>query len=95
MASKGSIDKKVACSIYTQTNLAQFIYPIIFVGGDMAKNVNPTQMAKINQHMAKMMDPRVLQQMGRCNRVKASPVIYPYHDHKYYTYIRTYHIPLS
>ncbi|KAK2163246.1 hypothetical protein LSH36_83g04089 [Paralvinella palmiformis] len=33
-------------------------------GGDMAKNVNPAQMAKLNQQMAKMMDPRVLQQMG-------------------------------
>ena len=30
-------------------------------GGDMAKNVNPTQMTKL---MAKMMDPRVLQQNG-------------------------------
>ncbi|KAL5008647.1 hypothetical protein ScPMuIL_014228 [Solemya velum] len=36
----------------------------LFKGGDMSKNVNPTQMAKINQQMAKMMDPRVLQQMG-------------------------------
>ena len=35
-------------------------------GGDMAKNVNPAQMAKLNQQMAKMMDPRVLQQMGKC-----------------------------
>ena len=34
------------------------------VGGDMGKNVNPAQMAKLNQQMAKMMDPRVLQQMG-------------------------------
>ena len=33
-------------------------------GGDMGKNVNPAQMAKLNQQMAKMMDPRVLQQMG-------------------------------
>ena len=32
----------------------------------MAKNVNPAQMAKLNQQMAKMMDPRVLQQMGKC-----------------------------
>lgn len=32
--------------------------------GDMAKNVNTTQMAKLNQQMAKMMDPRVLHQMG-------------------------------
>lgn len=36
----------------------------LFKGGDMAKNVNPAQMAKLNQQMAKMMDPRVLQQMG-------------------------------
>lgn len=39
----------------------------LFKGGDMAKNVNPTQMAKLNQQMAKMMDPRVLQQMGGMN----------------------------
>lgn len=36
----------------------------LFKGGDMTKNVNPTQMAQLNQHMAKMMDPRVLQHMG-------------------------------
>ena len=30
----------------------------------MSKNVNPAQMAKLNQQVAKMMDPRVLQQMG-------------------------------
>ncbi|XP_044258373.1 signal recognition particle 54 kDa protein [Tribolium madens] len=36
----------------------------LFKGGDMAKNVNPAQMAKLNQQMAKMMDPRVLHQMG-------------------------------
>ena len=35
-----------------------------FSGGDMSRNVNPSQMAKINQQMAKMIDPRVLQQMG-------------------------------
>jgi len=35
-------------------------------GGDMSKNVNPAQMARLNQQMAKMMDPRVLQQMGQC-----------------------------
>jgi len=33
-------------------------------GGDMSKNVNPAQMAKLNQQMVKMMDPRVLQSMG-------------------------------
>lgn len=36
----------------------------LFKGGDMSKNVNPAQMAKLNQQMARMMDPRVLQQMG-------------------------------
>ncbi len=30
----------------------------------MAKNVNPAQMAKLNHQVAKMIDPRVLQQMG-------------------------------
>lgn len=36
----------------------------LFRGGDMNKNVNPMQMAKLNQQMAKMIDPRVFQQMG-------------------------------
>ena len=31
----------------------------------MGKNVNPAQMAKLNQQVAKMIDPRVLQQMGK------------------------------
>ncbi|XP_076068017.1 signal recognition particle 54k [Oratosquilla oratoria] len=36
----------------------------LFKGGDMSKNVNQMQMTQLNQHMAKMMDPRVLQHMG-------------------------------
>nr|XP_006812603.1 PREDICTED: signal recognition particle 54 kDa protein [Saccoglossus kowalevskii] len=36
----------------------------LFKGGDMMKNVNPSQMMKLNQQMAKMMDPRILHQMG-------------------------------
>lgn len=36
----------------------------LFKSGDMTKNVNPNQMAKLNQQMAKMIDPRMLQQMG-------------------------------
>ncbi|KAI1704457.1 SRP54-type protein, GTPase domain-containing protein [Ditylenchus destructor] len=37
----------------------------LFKNGDMnPKNINQTQMAKLNQQMAKMIDPRVLQQMG-------------------------------
>ena len=38
----------------------------LFRGGDMSKNVNQVQMNKLNQQMARMMDPRVLQQMGTC-----------------------------
>lgn len=37
-------------------------------GGDMSKNVNPSQMAKLNQQMAKMMDPRVLHHMGKSHQ---------------------------
>ena len=33
-------------------------------GGNMEKNINPKQMTQLNQQMAKMMDPRVLHQMG-------------------------------
>lgn len=36
-----------------------------FPGGDMSKNVSQSQMAKLNQQMAKMMDPRVLHHMGK------------------------------
>lgn len=36
----------------------------LFSGGNMTRNVNPMQMAKLNQQMAKMMDPRMFQQMG-------------------------------
>lgn len=39
----------------------------LFKGGDMTKNVNPSQMSKLNQQMAKMIDPRVMQQMGMFN----------------------------
>jgi len=39
----------------------------LFKGGDMNKNVNPTQMAKLNQQMARMMDPNVLHRMGGVN----------------------------
>ena len=45
--------------------LSPISYFLSLSGGDMSKNVNPSQMAKLNQQMAKMMDPRVLQQMGQ------------------------------
>merc|ERR1719186_564718 len=36
----------------------------LFKGGDMNKQVNPSQMAQLNQQMSKMIDPSVLRQMG-------------------------------
>lgn len=43
----------------------------------MSKNVNPSQMAKLNQQMAKMMDPRVLQHMGECGPAQQHPGVCP------------------
>lgn len=40
-------------------------FSVHLIEGNMSKNVNPTQMAKLNQQMAKMIDPRMLQQMGK------------------------------
>ena len=45
---------------------------LYYLGGDMGKNVNQQQMAKLNQQMARMMDPRVLQQMGMFNDIQYS-----------------------
>merc|ERR1712228_377274 len=36
----------------------------LFKGGDMNKQVNPSQMAQLNKQMANMIDPNVLRQMG-------------------------------
>ena len=40
------------------------VFLIFIAGGDPNKQVNPAQMAKLNLQMAKMMDPRILHQMG-------------------------------
>jgi len=37
----------------------------LFKSGDMAKNVNPTQMQKLNSQMSKLIDPRILHQIGK------------------------------
>ena len=50
--------------------LSNFVW---LAGGDMSKNVNPSQMAKLNQQMVKMMDPRVLQSMGESSVGCVSP----------------------
>ena len=44
----------------------------------MGKNVNPAQMAKLNQQVAKMIDPRVLQQMGEREGGRALNLIHQY-----------------
>lgn len=37
----------------------------LFKSGDMTKNVNPTQMQKLNSQMSKLIDPRILHQIGK------------------------------
>ena len=39
----------------------------LFKSGDMTKNVNPTQMQKLNSQMSKLIDPRILHQIGKLN----------------------------
>ncbi|XP_013392362.1 signal recognition particle 54 kDa protein [Lingula anatina] len=65
----GVSNKDVQDLLSQYTKFAQMVKKMggikgLFKGGDMGKNVNPAQMAKLNQQMAKMMDPRVLHQMG-------------------------------
>nr|CAD7398757.1 unnamed protein product [Timema cristinae] len=68
----GVTEKEVKDLISQYTKFAAVVKKMggikgLFKGGDMAKNVNQAQMTKLNQQMAKMMDPRVLHQMA-CNR---------------------------
>ncbi|CAH0381306.1 unnamed protein product [Bemisia tabaci] len=65
----GVTEKEVKDLISQYTKFAAVVKKMggikgLFKGGDMMKNVNQAQMAKLNQQMAKMMDPRVLHQMG-------------------------------
>jgi signal recognition particle subunit SRP54 len=36
----------------------------LFNSGDVTKNVNSTQMQKLNSQMSKLIDPRILHQIG-------------------------------
>ncbi|XP_065200402.1 signal recognition particle subunit SRP54 [Planococcus citri] len=65
----GVTEKEVKDLVVQYTKFAAVVKKMggikgLFKGGDMNKNVNQTQMAKLNQQMARMMDPRVLHQMG-------------------------------
>jgi len=67
----GVTEKEVKDLISQYTKFAAVVKKMggikgLFKGGDMAKNVNQAQMTKLNQQMAKMMDPRILHQMGTC-----------------------------
>lgn len=68
----GVTEKEVKDLISQYTKFAAVVKKMggikgLFKGGDITKNVNQTQMMKLNQQMAKMMDPRVLHQMGGMN----------------------------
>ena len=65
----GVMEREVQELLKQYTKFAQVVKKMggikgLFKGGDMSKNVNPQQMAQLNQSMAKMMDPNVLRQMG-------------------------------
>ena len=69
----GVTDREVKELIQQYTKFAAVVKKMggikgLFKGGDMTKNVNPTQMAKLNQQMARMMDPSVLQRMGNFHK---------------------------
>lgn len=68
----GAMEWEVQELLKQYTKFAQVVKKMggikgLFKGGDMSKNVNPAQMAQLNQSMAKMMDPNVLRQMGGMN----------------------------
>ena len=48
------------------------VIDILCLGGDMSRNINPSQFQRLNQQMARMMDPRVLQQMGKATLLTQS-----------------------
>lgn len=65
----GVMESEVKALLTQHTKFAQVVKKMggikgLFKDGDMSRNVNQAQMSKLNQQMAKMMDPRVFQQMG-------------------------------
>lgn len=65
----GVTEKEVKDVITQYTKFAAVVKKMggikgFFKGGDLVKNVNPMQMAKFQHQMARLMDPRVLHQMG-------------------------------
>lgn len=65
----GVREAEVEALLQQYTKFAQVVKKMggikgLFKGGDIAKNANPRQMQQLEQQMARMMDPAVLQQMG-------------------------------
>ena len=72
----GSTEREVKDLISQYTKFAAVVKKMggikgLFKSGDVTKNVSTTQMAKLNQQMAKMIDPRMLQQMGGMNGLQS------------------------
>jgi signal recognition particle subunit SRP54 len=65
----GVSSKEVQELITQYTKFAQIVKKMggikgLFKGGDPSRNINPTQMNRIHQQMSKVIDPRILNQMG-------------------------------
>ncbi|RNA28883.1 signal recognition particle 54 kDa [Brachionus plicatilis] len=61
--------KEVQELINQYTKFAQVVKKMggikgLFKGGDMARNINPSQMSRMQQQISRVIDPRILNQMG-------------------------------
>ena len=67
--------KEVQDLITQYTKFAQVVKKMggvkgLFKGGDMNKNINPSQMNRMQQQLTKAIDPRILSQMGGMNGIQ-------------------------
>jgi signal recognition particle subunit SRP54 len=71
----GVSTKEVQDLITQYTKFAQVVKKMggvkgLFKGGDMNKNINPSQMSRMQQQLTKAIDPRILSQMGGMNGIQ-------------------------
>ena len=71
----GVSTKEVQDLITQYTKFAQVVKKMggvkgLFKGGDMNKNINPSQMNRMQQQLTKAIDPRILSQMGGMNGIQ-------------------------
>jgi signal recognition particle subunit SRP54 len=62
--------KEVQDLITQYTKFAQVVKKMggikgLFKGGDMPRNINPSQLSRMQQQISRVIDPRILNQMGR------------------------------